>query len=286
MALRRIWTPTGNYSGGGTKRILVIHTMEGFTGPNGAHDCAVYFQGDVGASSQVCIDNNRGTVWEGVSRANASWTQCNYNGAAVSCEQSGYASWSRSYWLGNRDAQLRNIADWLAEESAHFGIPLTDLSASAAQGGGRGVCYHSELGSAGCGHSDPGAGFPLDVVLDWARGGNTVEPEPEPEPPKQQEVDDDMVAIPPRSKYSGEFGISLPGPFKAMGVFTDASIYPDSTHLRCAFHPQDKSPIQVIEVYSDPAHTKVVVWPAKPFDSVSITRMDDNNVYVVPDFGR
>jgi hypothetical protein len=180
MSLTRIWTPSDNFSGGGPKRIIVVHTMEGFTGPNGAYDCAKYFQGNVGASSQVCIDNNLGKVWEGVTRANASWTQCNYNGAAVSCEQSGFASWSRSYWLANRDAQLHNIADWIAEESRALGIPITDLTSSQAQGSGRGVCYHSELGSAGCGHSDPGGGWPLDVVLDWARGGTgTAPPEAE-----------------------------------------------------------------------------------------------------------
>jgi hypothetical protein len=42
----------------------------------------------------------------------------------------------------------------------------------------------------------------------------------------------------------------------------------------------------VIEVYSDPGHQKVVVWPKKPFDGVSIHRMDNNNVNVIPDFGK
>jgi hypothetical protein len=172
MSLKRVWTPSNNYSGGGTKRLLVIHTMEGFTGPNGAYDCAKYFQTDCGASSQVCIDNNRGTIWEGVSRNNGSWTQCGYNSESISCEQSGYASWSRQYWLDNRGNQLHNIADWLAEESRITGIPLVDLSSSSAQSSGRGVCYHSELGSSGCGHSDPGSGFPLDKVLEWAKGGS------------------------------------------------------------------------------------------------------------------
>ena len=68
MSLKRVWTPTNSYSGGGTKRLIVIHSLEGFTGPNGALDCARYFQGNVGASSQVCNDNNRGTIWEGVTR--------------------------------------------------------------------------------------------------------------------------------------------------------------------------------------------------------------------------
>ena len=178
MALTRVWTPSPNYSSGGTKRLLVIHTMEGFTGSNGAYDCAKYFQGNVGASSQVCIDNNRGKVWECVARDKGAWTQCNYNSVSRSAELSGYASWSSSKWLNEREATLRNCADWLAEESKNTGIPLVKLSSSAAQGTGRGVCYHSDLGSAGCGHSDPGAGFPISQVLSWAGGSTSTTPPP------------------------------------------------------------------------------------------------------------
>ena len=172
MALKRVWTPTGSYSSGSKKRLIVIHTMEGFTGANGAKDCAIYFQGDVGASSQVCMDNNRGTIWECVSRGNGSWTQCSYNSVSVSAEQSGYASWSKDYWLSNRDAQLHNMADWIAEESKALGIPIVLLSDSQAQGGSAGVTFHSRLGSSGCGHSDPGSGFPINEVLEWAKGGS------------------------------------------------------------------------------------------------------------------
>lgn len=171
MGLKRVWTPTGSYSGGSRKRLIVIHTMEGFTGSNGAKDCAIYFQGDVGASSQVCIDNNRGTIWECVSRGNSSWTQCNYNSVSVSAEQSGYASWSKDYWLANRSNQLHNMSDWIAEESKQLGIPVILLSDSQAQTGSAGVTFHSRLGSAGCGHSDPGSGYPINEVLGWAIGG-------------------------------------------------------------------------------------------------------------------
>jgi hypothetical protein len=176
MALTRVWTPSPNYSGGGTKRLLVIHTMEGFTGPNGAYDCAKYFQGNVGCSSQVCIDNNRGKVWECVSRGNGAWTQCNYNSVSVSMEQCGYASWSRDKWLNEREPQLRNVADWIKEESGKLGIPITRLNASQAQGSGRGICGHQDLGSSGCGHSDPGANWPWDKVLEWAKGGGSAPP--------------------------------------------------------------------------------------------------------------
>lgn len=174
MTLARIWTPSGSYSSGSAKRLIVIHTMEGFTGTNGAYDCAKYFQGDVGASSQVCIDNNRGKIWECVSRSYGAWTQCNYNSVSISAEQSGYASWSKNYWLDNRQNQLHNLADWIAEESAKTGIPIRLLSSSEAQGGGKGVTYHSRLGSTGCGHSDPGDGFPINEVLEWAKGGSSA----------------------------------------------------------------------------------------------------------------
>jgi hypothetical protein len=173
MSLGRVWIPSPNYSGGGSKRLLVIHTMEGFTGPNGALDCARYFQGNVGASSQVCIDNNRGKIWECVKPANGSWTQCNFNSVSVSAEQSGFASWSRDYWLANRENELRNTADWLAEESLRYGIPLRILTPSEAQGGGKGICQHMNLGSSGCAHSDCGPNYPIDKVVEWAKGGGT-----------------------------------------------------------------------------------------------------------------
>ena len=176
MALARVWTPSPNYGTGSAKRLLVLHTMEGFTGPNGAYDCAKYFQGNVGASSQVCIDNTPGKIWECVKPGNSSWTQCNFNSVAVSAEQSGYASWSRDYWLTNRAQELRNTAQWLAEESSRFGIPLRILTASEAQGGGKGVCQHMNLGSTGCAHSDCGPNYPIDQVIAWAKGGSTVTP--------------------------------------------------------------------------------------------------------------
>lgn len=182
MTLTRVWTPSPNYSSrsGASVRLIVVHTMEGFTGANGAYDCARYFQGDVGASSHVCIDNNRGKVWECVSRGNKAWTQCNYNPYAVAAEQSGYASWSRDYWLANRENELRNTADWIAEEAKHYGIPLTILTASQAQGSGRGICQHRDLGSTGCGHSDCGNGYPIDQVVKWAGGSVSTAPPTQP----------------------------------------------------------------------------------------------------------
>lgn len=276
MTLTRVWTPSGNYSSGGTKRLLVIHTMEGFTGANGAYDCAKYFQGNVGASSQVCIDNNRGKIWECVSRNNAAWTQCNYNGASVSMEQSGYASWSRDYWLANRDAQLHNIAEWLAEESRHFGIPLVDLTASQAQGSGKGVCYHSELGSSGCGHSDPGAGFPLDKVLEWAKGGTSTTP------PPPIEEDEYVIAIPPGD---GQVGFSFPKYYGQIGFFADVGMYSETAKVQIRMALRHKTGSWYVwNIELTKAAPKKVITFNKEYDSASFTRLDELPITVVPNF--
>lgn len=172
MALTRVWKPSGNNSNGSAKRLIVLHTTEGFTSPTGAEDCAIYFQGDVGASSQVCIDNyHPGKIWECVTRSDGAWTQCNYNSVSVAAEQCGYASWSREKWLNEQSSLLHNTADWVAEEAAKLGIPIRELTSSEAQGGAAGVTYHSRLGSTGCGHSDPGGGYPIDKIIEWAKGG-------------------------------------------------------------------------------------------------------------------
>jgi len=81
---------------------------------------------------------------------------------------------------------LANCAAWIAEEAAAFGLPITRLTPSQAQGSGRGVCQHVDLGARGGGHHDCGAGFPMDYVLNLARGGGG-----QPTPPKEE----DIVAI-------------------------------------------------------------------------------------------
>ena len=73
---------------------------------------------------------------------------------------------------------LANCAAWIAEEAAHYGIPIQSLTAAEAQGSGRGVCQHVDLGAGGGGHHDCGASFPMDEVLDMARGGSGPVPPP------------------------------------------------------------------------------------------------------------
>jgi N-acetylmuramoyl-L-alanine amidase len=182
MALKRVWIPSPNYSSrSGGVRLIVLHTAEG---ARTIESLGGYFQGNVSASSHVGADDKANTVGEYVKRDNKAWTQSNYNSAAVSIELCGFASWSTGEWH-NHPNMLDNCAKWVAEEAAHYGLPITKLSASQAQGSGRGVCQHVDLGSGGGGHHDCGGGFPMDEVLDMARGGAGPTPD--------DEESDDMV---------------------------------------------------------------------------------------------
>jgi len=65
---------------------------------------------------------------------------------------------------------LENTARWIAEESDAFSIPIVKLTSTQAQGSGRGVCQHVDLGGWGGGHWDCGGNFPIDKVLEMAKG--------------------------------------------------------------------------------------------------------------------
>jgi len=169
MALKRIWIPSPNYSsrGGAGVRLIVLHTAEG---ARTIESLGSYFQGNVQASSHVGADDKVNTIGEYVHRQNKAWTQSNYNPVAVSIELCAFAAWSTAEW-NQHPNMLANCAAWIAEEADHYDIPIKRLSASEAQGSGYGVCQHVDLGAGGGGHHDCGSGFPMDHVLEMARGG-------------------------------------------------------------------------------------------------------------------
>jgi peptidoglycan hydrolase-like protein with peptidoglycan-binding domain len=187
MGLQRVWIPSPNYSsrGGATVRLIVLHTAEGSTTYESLGN--FFASSSSGVSSHVGIDDKLGKIGEYVTRGNKAWTQGNANPVAVSAELCGFASWSTSQWKNSHANMLNNTARWVAEESGKFGIPITRLTASQAQGTGRGVCQHVDLGSWGGGHVDCGTGFPMDYVLDMARdmlgGGDGGTPPTDEKPP-------------------------------------------------------------------------------------------------------
>ena len=178
MTLKRDWIPSPNYSsrGGSGVRLVVVHTAEGSTS---YQSLGAYFGStSSGVSSHTGIDDTPGRLGEYVKRTGKAWTQGNANPYSVSTELCAFAKWSRDEWM-RHPVMLETCAAWIREECNHYGLPITKLSASAAQSGGRGVCGHVDLGTAGGGHWDPGPDFPWSHVLDLAGGGG-AKPEPAP----------------------------------------------------------------------------------------------------------
>jgi Putative peptidoglycan binding domain len=178
VTLKRISIPSPNYSSrdGQGVRLIVLHTAEGATT---IESLGSYFQGDVGVSSHVGIDDTPNTVATYVQRGHKAWTQANANPVAVSAELCAFAAWTPSEW-DRHQTMLENAAKWIAEEASAFGIPIVKLSDGAAQGSGRGVCQHRQLGAWGGNHSDCGNAFPIDDVIDMAKIGIGTSPDPEP----------------------------------------------------------------------------------------------------------
>jgi hypothetical protein len=180
MALNRVPIPSPNYSnrGGAAVRLLVLHTAEG---ARTIESLGSFFQNPgSGVSSHTGADDKVNTVGEFVQRPQKAWTASNANPVACQIEMCAFAAWDNAEWHRHPN-MLQNVASWLSEEAAAFGIPLTLLNPQQAQGGGRGVCQHRDLGSWGGNHSDCGNGFPVSEVL--AMAGGQPGPAPGPTPP-------------------------------------------------------------------------------------------------------
>jgi hypothetical protein len=166
--LTRKAIPSPNYSsrGGATVRLIVLHTAEGATTIESLGN--FFADPSKDASSHVGIDDKLGIVGEYVKRGSKAWTAKNANPVAVQAELCAFAKWTLGEW-NKHPNMLENCARWIAEEAAAYGLPITKLNASQAQGSGKGVCQHDDLGSWGGGHWDCGSGFPIDAVIARAK---------------------------------------------------------------------------------------------------------------------
>lgn len=179
MALTRKWIPSPNYSsrGGASVRLIVLHTAEGALTIESLGNFFASSSSQV--SSHTGADDKKNTVGEYVKRGNKAWTAANANPVATQLELCAFASWSTDEWHRHPN-MLDNCAKWIAEEAKYFGIPIVRLNSSQAQGSGRGVCQHVDLGSWGGGHHDCGSGFPMGYVLEMAAGHPVSAPTPPP----------------------------------------------------------------------------------------------------------
>lgn len=200
MALRRVQMPSPNYSSrsGQTVTTIVIHSSEGAQTYQSLGNFFANPSSKV--SSHTGIDNSSpGVIGEYVPRSGSAWTAASANRWSIQtelCTPSGAsASWSAQDWL-NRSTMMSNLAAWIAEEAAFFGIPIVKLSPAQAQNPGvRGVCQHVDLGSMGGGHVDCGK-FPIDQIIAMAAGGAPA-PGPTPTPPSTDWSQENMICVDP-----------------------------------------------------------------------------------------
>lgn len=182
-----------NYSqryGGRPVRIVAIHTAEGAR--TTASLGAWFANQSVQASSHVGIDDQGIEMY--VPYSMAAWAMLSANSIADQAELCGFAAWSRETWLGQHRRMLELAAGWIRERCLARGIPIRKLTPAQVGAGEAGVCGHVDwsIGMRDGDHTDPGPGFPWDVVIALAGGGAATSPTLAAPPPSAHPEDDAM----------------------------------------------------------------------------------------------
>lgn len=196
MPIQRIWRPSPNKSAGSSnRRIIVLHISAGARTNASLANFICNSANKV--SYHISVDNEvPNTCYEYVRLPETSWSVASYNSVSVNgcfCEPGEAVNWSRQQWL-NRNNAFNSMAQWVKEQAARSNIPLVALTPAQAQGSGRGVCQHRDLGVAGGNHSDCGVNFPMDELLKRARGDTAPIP-PQPIPPKPKLLNQEDLSM-------------------------------------------------------------------------------------------
>ncbi|MFT4296616.1 MAG: N-acetylmuramoyl-L-alanine amidase [Micropruina sp.] len=117
----------------------------------------------------------------------------------------GYARWTRAEWLAKGRDGLEGLAHDLADWHRRYGIPLIRIGPADLRAGRRGICTHADISAAfgESDHTDPGSGFPLDLVISRAKEivaatqGDTMALTPE------QDIKAQLTGSPEAGKYPG-----------------------------------------------------------------------------------
>lgn len=161
-----ISSPNRSSRGKAPVRLIVIHTAEG---ARTAAALGAYFAKPAAqSSSHVGIDD--AVVEQYVPYDQAAWTIRSANPISDNAELCGFAAWTRDQWLGEHRRMLELAAGWIRERCLARGIPIRKLTPAQVGAGAAGVCGHVDwtLGTGDGTHTDPGKGFPWDVVMEMA----------------------------------------------------------------------------------------------------------------------
>lgn len=163
----RVRIPTSNKSSreGAHPTLIVLHATVSHNrrGLTDLQAIGHYFQRPVDASSHVCVDNEANSA-RYVPDSEKAWHCAAYNRMSLGIEQILPADGTEI-----TRAMYRETARWVAYWSKKYGIPIQHASVSGGRVIRRGVIFHSQLGSLGGGHSDPGRNYSMNRVLYAAR---------------------------------------------------------------------------------------------------------------------
>lgn len=151
---------------GAKPQLIVLHSTESHNRPGivDLQGLASWFDNPSAQASSHVANDAEGNDARFVPDDRKAWTQAGFNPVSLSIEQIGFAV--QTSWP---DAQVRNTAEWIAFWNQLYGIPLQRAVVRGSTVIRPGVISHSELGSIGGGHHDPGPSYPVDRVLALAK---------------------------------------------------------------------------------------------------------------------
>lgn len=216
-----------NYTKGprtkGAIGLIVVHDMEAPERLDTAEACAAYFANQppayrdargnlVGSSAHYCLDAD--SAVQSVHVEDIAWAAPGANHNGVHLELAGYARQTREEWLDPYGiALLRRAAELIVDLATELAIPLVWLEADEVAAGLRGITTHRACTEAFRiigGHTDPGAGFPADVLMGFVLEVAAAKAKPI---PTDEELDDVNTEV----RYGFEpswakgFGPIIPG---------------------------------------------------------------------------
>lgn len=151
----------------GSVKLIVLHSTESTQIEASDADLAGVASWFANPSAQVSahvITDSDGHSARCVEDNDKAWHCGVFNSAALGIEQIGRAS--QTSWA---QAEADETARWIALWCRRYGIPCQRGAVSGYTVTKPGIVTHADLGAAGGGHSDPGAGYSVDAVIDQAR---------------------------------------------------------------------------------------------------------------------
>lgn len=153
----------------------VFHTSENDDGTP-PQNVARWQQDESNESSYNVLFGTRGLSVRGNDDNYAPWA-AGYTGNLYGVHGSaiGRAARTRAQWL-QFPQQIESMARWAADLNKRYRIPLVKLTVAQVRAKKRGFCGHLEISKAfgEVNHTDPGDGFPWDVVLTRAKEINAT----------------------------------------------------------------------------------------------------------------